>query len=95
MLARNETFNDVTISLDGGSFYGCTFNRCKLRVSGLLPVTLEGGSFQDCNWELVGPAANILSFLAALYKLGARDLVEGAFRVIRGDQAVAPFTLRH
>jgi hypothetical protein len=95
MIARNQIFNEVTISMDGGSFYDCTFNRCKLRVSGLLPVTLEGGSFNDCNWELIGPAANILTFLAGLYKLGARDLIEGAFRLIRGEQVRAPITVRH
>lgn len=95
MIARNQTFNDMTISMDGGSFYDCTFNRCKLKVSGLLPVTLEGGSFNDCNWELVGPAANTLGLLARLYKAGARDLVEGAFHLIRGEQVRAPITMRH
>jgi hypothetical protein len=95
MIAKNETFTEVTISVDGGSFYDCTFNRCRLRVSGLLPVTLEGGIFNDCNWELVGPAANTLGFLSVLYKAGARDLVEGAFRLVRGEQVRAPITIRH
>ena len=95
MIATNQTFNEVTISLDGGSFYSCTFNRCRLQASGLLPVTLEAGSFNNCNWELTGPAANTLGFLAGLYKSGAHDLVEGAFRLIRGERAAAPITVRH
>jgi len=82
-------------SLDGASFYGCTFRRCKLIFSGLLPFTLEGGSYHDCNWEFAGPAANTIAFLSALHKAGAHDLIEGTFRTIRGEQATSPITMRH
>jgi hypothetical protein len=95
MIARNQTFNDMTISMDGGSFYGCTFNRCKLQFSGLLPITLDRGNYHDCNWEFSGPAANTVTFMTALYKAGAHDLVEGIFRTIRGEQTAGAVSLRH
>lgn len=95
MIAKKQTFEDTTISLDGGSFYGCTFNRCKLQFSGLLSITLEGGRYNDCNWEFTGPAANTISFMTALYKAGARDLIDGMFRTVRGEQATSPIAVRH
>jgi len=95
MIAHDETYEENTISLDGASFYGCTFRRCKLIFSGLLPFTLEGGVYHDCNWEFAGPAANTIAFLPALHKAGAHDLIEGTFRTIRGEQATSPITMRH
>ena len=94
MIAKNQTFTDTAISLDGASFYECTFNRCKLQFSGVLPVVLEGSRMNDCNWEFAGPAANTVGFMAALYKAGARDLIEGAFRTIRGEQTTGPIAMR-
>jgi len=95
MFAQNQRFEGVTISLDGGSFYGCTFERCKLDFRGLLPVILDACQFNNCTWEFGGPAANTVGFLSALFKAGARDLVDGTLRCIRGEQATSPIFLRH
>jgi hypothetical protein len=95
MIGRNQTFENITISLDGGSFYGCTFSRCRLQFSGLLPVVLEGGTFNECIWEFLGTASNTVAFMTALYKAGARDLIEGTFRTIRGEQTTGPISMLH
>jgi hypothetical protein len=81
----DETIEDAKISLDGGSFYRCTFRRCTLVFSGLLPVTLEGCGFDLCIWQLNGPAMNTVQFMSGMYKAGARDLVEKTFQAIRGQ----------
>jgi hypothetical protein len=86
MIAKTQTFEDAKISLDGGSFYGCTFRRCTLVYSGLLPVVLEGGSFDGCKWEFSGPALNGVQFMSAIYKAGGGDLMERTFEAIRGGQ---------
>jgi hypothetical protein len=75
--------------------YAFTFNRCKLQFSALLPVVLDRASYTDCKWEFIGPAANTVGLMTALYKAGARDLVEGIFQTIRGEQATSPVSLRH
>jgi hypothetical protein len=90
---EKSNIQDMTISLDGGSFYGCTFNRCKLQFSTLLPITLDRGNYNDCNWEFAGPASNTVAFMTAVYKGRGRDIVEGIFRAIRGEQL--PVQLRH
>jgi hypothetical protein len=94
MIAKDQTFEDITISLDGGSFYNCTFRRCKLQFSALLPVVLTGCHFDNCNWEFAGPAVNTVGFLAAMYKGGATEIVERTFRVIRGEQSGSPILMR-
>ena len=86
MLARNQTFDDMTVVIDGSSFYNCTFNRCKMVYSGLLPATLDGGAFHDCQWEFVPPASNAIAFMSAIYKLGGAEMIENTFRMIRGDK---------
>jgi len=94
MIARDQTFEDITVCLDGSPFYGCTFRRCKLQLSALLPNFLVGCNFDNCTWEFGGPAANTVAFMTALYRAGARDLIHGTFRAIRGEQATSPIVMR-
>jgi hypothetical protein len=84
MFADKQAFKDSKIVLDGSSFYGCTFTRCVLVFSGVLPVTMESNVFNDCHWEFAGPAQETLLFLSALHGAGAAELVETTFDRIRG-----------
>jgi uncharacterized protein YjbI with pentapeptide repeats len=84
MIAHNKEFKDIAISLDGSSFYGCTFRRCKMTYSGLLPVTLEKSTFDNCEWAFDGAAMNTANLLKALYAAGAQQMVEATFDNIRG-----------
>jgi hypothetical protein len=86
MIAKNQTFSDVTVYLDGSSFYDCTFERCTVVFSSLLPATLNNPKFIDCKWQATGPAENTIKFMTALYKVGARDLIEATFKSIRGEK---------
>ena len=85
MLARNETFTDMRIVLDGSSFYGCTFRSCVLIYCATLPVVMEGCQYErGCRWQMDRAAKTTLDFLATLYRAGATNLVENTFDVIRG-----------
>jgi hypothetical protein len=83
MIAQNQTFNDITIYIDGSTYMGCTFQRCIMVFSGVLPVHIVGNKFIQCKWEFAGPAANTVGFLTSLYAGGARDLVEQIFDAVR------------
>ncbi len=86
MIAKKQTFSDATIYLDGASFYDCTFERCTIVFSSLLPTTLSNPKFIDCVWQATGPAEYTINFMASLYKVGARDLIEATFKTIRGEK---------
>jgi hypothetical protein len=84
MIALNQKFEDLTITIDGGTFHGCTFVRCKLRFSGLAVPELGGNRFEHCEWDFVGPAGDTLGFLQTLYHdHGGVDLVERLFGAVR------------
>lgn len=87
MIAYDQTFKDTKIFLDGGSFHRCTFERCEIVISGLIGCTLIDPKFVDCRWTVHGPAETTFQLLAALYKAGAKDLIEGTFNQIRGIAA--------
>lgn len=86
MIAKNQTFSDVTVHLDGSSFYDCTFERCAIVFSSLIPTTLHNPKFIDCKWQAIGPALLTIEFMASLYRVGARDLIEATFKTIRGEK---------
>lgn len=86
MIAEKMAFEGKKIVIDGGSFYTCQFKSCTLIYNGMMPVTMDGCSFDDCNWEFGGSALNTLVFMKALYKSGAKDMIENAFRNIRGEK---------
>lgn len=86
MIAENRTFKNRKINLDGGSFYACEFRGCTLLFSALMEVDIDKCTFvNDCTWQFVGPAANMLAFMSVLYATGAKDLVEVTFKQIRGE----------
>ena len=86
MIAKNEKFSDVTVYLDGASYYDCTFERCNVVFSSLLPTTLSNPKFIDCTWQAVGPAEYTINFMTSLHKVGAHDLIERTFKTIRGEK---------
>ena len=85
MIALNQKYEDLTLTLDGGTFHGCTFVRCRLRFSGLALPELGGGNiFEQCEWDFIGPARDTLAFLQMLYHdHGGTDLVEKVFGLVR------------
>jgi hypothetical protein len=86
ILNENSVYKGVTVRLDGNHFRACTFQDCRLEFGGSDLVGMVECSFTDCVWAFVGPAANTLSFLSALYRgLGPEgaQLVERTFENIR------------
>jgi hypothetical protein len=91
MIAHNKRFNDIPIYLDGCTFVGCTFERCRFIFSGLIAHHLEGNTFgEGCTWEFAGPASLVVKFMSAMYQGGAKDMIEKTFDNIRGDANGAP-----
>ncbi len=84
MIAKGETFSGMTINLDGGTFVDCRFEKCNIVICSLLPITLENPRFVDCTWSFSGPASNTVSFMAAMYRAGAKDLIEKTCASILG-----------
>ena len=87
MVALNQKFEGLTITLDGGTFRGCTFTRCRLRFNGLALPELGGNTFNECEWDFVGHAGETLAFLQMLYHdQGGSGLVETIFGRLRDRQ---------
>jgi hypothetical protein len=85
MIARDQTFSDMRIVLDGSSFYDCTFHSCVLIYCASLPVVLQGCRFEgSCRWEFDRAAKSTMEFLATMYSAGATRLVDNTFDAIRG-----------
>ena len=85
MLAKNKKFLNTSISLDGGTFEGCEFENCELIFSGYMPVQLTDCTFgQNIQWSFSGPASTTVAFMAALYAMGATELIDNVFEKIRG-----------
>ena len=86
MLMKNKKIRNTSISLDGGTFENCDFDKCEISFSGYLPVHLTGCKFgPDVKWSFVGPAGNAIEFLRAIYAQGATELIENTFEQIRGN----------
>jgi len=84
VIAKDQTFTGLTICLDGGTFSNCRFERCTIIISGVLPISLENPRFVDCQWSFIGPASTTVSFMAAMYRAGAKDLIEATCNSIMG-----------
>ncbi len=87
MIAHGKKYHDIVVSLDGCTFVDCTFERCKLLYSGLMPCQMSGNTVTDCEWQFVGPAANTIQFMTATYAGLSRELIEGTFESIRRNAA--------
>lgn len=86
MIAEEQVFKNKRIHLDGGSFTNCRFEDCTIVYSGMLGVQLVNPQFQNCRWEFQNAAKETINFMAALYRAGAKDLIEGTFEQIRGNK---------
>lgn len=83
---RGETFRNSTIQIDGNEYIGCRFEKCSLVFAGADGLTLKGNTFIDCDWGFIGPAANTVMFMTAMYgseEQGARQLIQQTLDNIR------------
>lgn len=90
MFAKDQTFKNVDIYLDGGSFYDCIFKGCKITLTGQMPFTLVGCNFDSCQWAVAGLAGETLKILTILYQAGAAEMIETTFDAIRGKKPGGP-----
>ena len=94
MLMKNKKIRNTSISLDGGTFENCDFDKCEVIFSGYLPVRITGCKFgPDVKWSFSGPASNTISFMRSIYAQGATQLIENTFEQIRGSPSKGGPTL--
>lgn len=76
----NKCFSDLEIRLDGYQFTDCAFHNCRFVYSGRKKFDLVGNLISsDCVLELRSRAADTVSALRSLYRLGdwgRRNVVE-------------------
>ena len=87
MIFENQNFEGKVIQLDGNSFYKCRFKRCVLLYHGYLNVFLSEPVMEECQFELQGPARQVIEFLANSYGGGLKDAIERLFQAIRRGPA--------
>jgi hypothetical protein len=75
------------LPIDGQAYTDCICKACVFTYAGG-EGALEDSELVDCTFELIGPAANGLSFLADLYRQGwaLQCLVEGFIDGIRNGR---------
>jgi hypothetical protein len=91
MIAINQIFDDIVVTLDGGTFHHCTFNRCHLRFNGLALPDLDKNTFNNCQWDFGTHAGQTLTFMQILYHdHGGEGLVETLFARLRDRHPLFP-----
>lgn len=80
-----QTFNGVTVNMDGNAFDRCQFANCTLVYSGGEIPSMQNCSLDGCRWNFTDAAQRTLQFLHALYNdPAAKPLVEQIFEAVRG-----------
>ena len=81
---RAVSFTQENVTLDGMTFEGCEFRKCRLIYTGGEAPVFEGCKFDACEWRIEGPAANTLAHLKAMWSAGAKPVVQGLIKEITG-----------
>ncbi len=89
MIAHGQKFENVTIFLDGSSFYNCQFSNCNLVFSGVVGFLMDHPVYQNCRWTPQGPALQTIQLLSNLYSSGAVDLIEAVIKAIKSGPPAA------
>jgi len=63
----NNSYENMTVLLDGNSFENCTFKNCTLEFRGTDEVSLVSNTITNCQFSFSGAAANTIQFLKGLY----------------------------
>lgn len=89
-----ETFQDLTIRIDGKHYIDCTFQRCRMEYAGGPPPVFESCTLIDVGWWFDESAGNTIAFLQSTFNTfgqGGKDIVIQMLRFVF-DSEVAPGT---
>ena len=81
-----QTFNGVSVNMDGSAYQRCQFVDCTLVYSGGEIPSIENCAIANCSWQFADAAHRTLRFLSAFYisaDPAAKQLVEQVFNSIR------------
>lgn len=71
---RDRTFEDERIYVEGQTFTGCTFRRCRFVFTGVaLTHHMTANTIEGFSVEFEGPALNTVGFLQGLYATGGEE----------------------
>ena len=84
MKAKSCTFRNAVVHVDGHSYHGCRFERCRLVYSGGDLPSMVDCEFLRCRWTLDGAAARTLRLMKAMTVRGGsmRALVERSLGLV-------------
>ncbi len=91
---KNETFEGKSITLDGNEYIDCHFKLCNMIYAGGECTFSGNGVNHNCTWTLSQNAGRTILFLAGLYKMGATNLIENTFELIRGKPMSGGMTVQ-
>lgn len=81
-MASAMNYTQETVLLDGETFDGCEFKRCRMVYAGGEVPVFEGCRFEDCDWRFEGAAGRTLEHLKVVWGAGAKALVQGLIKEI-------------
>jgi hypothetical protein len=81
-LQSSTVFTQETLQLDGESYNGCEFRKCRLVYSGGAVPKFTDCRFDGCDWKFEGPAARTLEHLKVVWGAGGKGLVQGLIKEI-------------
>lgn len=66
MTLSDQRFEDVSVEMDGKTFQGCTFKKCKLLYRATGPVELRDCELTDVDWVFLDTAEETISLLRTI-----------------------------
>lgn len=67
---RDQEYEGLEVEVDGHSFIGCTFRKCRMKFRAKTPAHFERCNFEYCNWVLAEAAALTLDLIHGISAMG-------------------------
>lgn len=80
-----EIFVDDTIFLDDNEYVECMFKNCTFMLSCDRPIQLHNSSLDQCTFQFIGPAANVVAFFKNFSRAAGPDAVEYLIQQMLGS----------
>lgn len=86
LVAKDRTFENMEITLDGAHLTGCLVKKCKVYYNGGKIPILSKTSFQDSNFLFGDAAERTLRFISHMYRSGNQQTIDALFELLRNDK---------
>jgi hypothetical protein len=82
---QGKTYTGESVLVDGQEFSRCTFSKCTFVYSGGEIPVFDHSQIDACSWRFDGHAERTIHLMAALYRIGFKNVVDGTIDAIRGQ----------